>query len=219
MMTTGDGYELALGGWIAARTAAWAGLFAEAPRSLCVRRASWIGFLLLSGLGLGSVASFSDDATFAQVSGWIQLLFWLVLVATYSWRIGVLFAVLIAVWWFQARADVVTAFGTLSPHHAVTHSSTSTWVSAVIGASALALYLGTRPKIWVLVVALVVAVLEWLWVSEHLWLPETHGFPDRVDVVAMSPDARFPFLSLWSGVGFAGWLSACLLRLAPRETR
>jgi hypothetical protein len=64
------------------------------------------------------------------------------------------------------------------------------------------------------VAAFVAAGLEWAWVSRHLRLRNRTDIPDRVDVAAMPETLRFPFLALWSGIGFAG-----MLGLALRERR
>ncbi len=214
----GDGYELALVGWIAGRSCALSGLILDAPVAWVVRRANWVGFLLLSGIGFGLAASFSDDATFASTTAWTQLVLWLVLLATYSLRVAGLATAASAIWWWTGSHDIATAFGTFTPRGSGSPDMVSPYVSCALGLVSVALFLGTRPRWWRLALAFVAALLEWWWVSTHLWLPEAHGFPDRVDVVAMAPALRSPFLAVWSGIGFAGWLSACLVRLAPRES-
>jgi hypothetical protein len=90
------------------------------------------------------------------------------------------------------------------------------WVS--LGFGVLLLAAVPRPSglgLGRLAVAFGLAVLEWTWVSRHLWLPESCGWPDRVDVAAMTETLRFPFLAAWSGLGHAGMIG---LLLAGRDS-
>lgn len=210
------GWTLALVGWWAGRAAMWDGLFAPPPNRFDVGRSTWIAFLLVSGVGIGLWASSDGDAAFTQRTGATSLaLLGLVSVAAQPdnrRRAGAL-AVFGAAGWSLADLRAATAFGDVGgAREAHPHSPGFTlFFGLLLFAAAVSV---ERGRVGRRVAAFVAAGLEWAWVSRHLWLPESHGFPDRVDVAAMPETLRFPFLALWSGIGFAG-----MLGLALRERR
>ena len=218
MIEGSPGWTCALVGWCIGRTAMWEGLFTPPSARWNVRRSTYGGFLLASGVGIGLWASSDGDAAFLQRTGSVFVVLLAALLGVGAClgggrrrslaTVAGLAGIAALPTFVDARA--ATAFGDVGA--GMRAIDVAPWVG--LGFGVLLFAAVPRPPgrgLGRLAVAFGLAVLEWTWVSRHLWLPESCGWPDRVDVAAMSETLRFPFLAAWSGLGHAGMIGLLLV--------